>query len=154
MTTNEDFIRAAYRTAEGDVLDLEGWRNSFTEDGVFINKAAGESFKGDELPTVVTRFAGLFPDVHREVVRMRDMGDLVVVEVLIQGTFLGGPLPTPAGPLVANGAKVNFPTSDWFDLRDGKIETFTCYIEQNVMFAQLGINPDFASAVAKSAAAR
>ena len=35
MTSNEEFVRAVYRMAEGDVLDPEGWRASFTEDGVF-----------------------------------------------------------------------------------------------------------------------
>jgi hypothetical protein len=34
MTGNEELIRAVYRMAEGDVQDLEGWRSSFTEDGV------------------------------------------------------------------------------------------------------------------------
>jgi hypothetical protein len=54
MATNEEIVRAAYRTAEGDVLDLEGWRNAFTEDGVFNNVAAGESYSGGRLGDVVT----------------------------------------------------------------------------------------------------
>jgi hypothetical protein len=92
-------VRAAYRTAEGDVLDLEGWRNAFTEDAVFIDIAGGGSYSGDRLGDVVTYMANLLPDVHRELLRVHDTGDdVVVIELLIQGTFLG-PVPTPAGPL-------------------------------------------------------
>ena len=41
MTSNETIVRAAYRTAEGSVQDLKGWRDAFTEDGVFNNIAEG-----------------------------------------------------------------------------------------------------------------
>jgi ketosteroid isomerase-like protein len=150
MTTNEEIVRAAYRTAEGDVQDLEGWRGAFTQDGVFNNIAAGESYTGERLGDVVTSMASLLPDVHRELLRVREIGNLVVAELLIQGTFLG-PLPTPAGLVAPTGAKVSIPTADFFYLRDGKIETFNCYVSMNIMLAQLGVYPDFASAVKSSA---
>ena len=44
------------------------------------------------------------------------------------------------------------PTADFWYLRDGKIETFDCYVGYSVMFAQMGVMPDFASAVAEPAA--
>jgi ketosteroid isomerase-like protein len=146
MASNEEIVRAAYRTAEGSVQDLEGWRNAFTDDGVFTDVANGQSYTGDRLGDVVTYMAGLLPDVHRELLRVHEAGDLVVVELLIQGTFLG-PLPTPAGPVAPTGAKVSIPTADFFYLRDGKIETFNCYVSVNIMLAQMGVHPDFASAV-------
>jgi SnoaL-like domain len=152
MTSNEAIVRAAYRTAEGDVRDLEGWRNAFTEDGVFNDIANGASYAGDRLGDVVTYMASLLPDVHRELLRVHESGNLVVVELLIEGTFLG-PLPTPAGPVPPTGAKVSIPTADFFYLRDGKIETFNCYVSMNIMLAQMGVYPDFASAVKSSAAA-
>jgi ketosteroid isomerase-like protein len=151
MTSNEEIVRAAYRTAEGDVQDLEGWRNAFTDDGVFNNIAAGESYAGDRLGDVVTYMTALLPDVHRELLRVHESGNLVVAELLIQGTFLG-PLPTPAGPVAPTGAKVSIPTADFFYLRDGKIETFNCYVSMNIMLAQMGVYPDFASAVSSPAA--
>jgi len=153
MASNEEIVRAAYRTAEGDVQDLVGWRNAFTEDGVFNNIAVGDSYTGDGLGDVVTYMANLLPDVHRELLRVHEAGDnLVVVELLIQGTFLG-PFPTPAGPVAPTGAKLSIPTADFFYLRDGKIETFNCYVSMNIMLAQMGIYPDFAGAVKESAAA-
>ena len=147
MTKNEEIVRAAYRTADGDVLDLVGWRGAFTQDGVFNNIAAGESYSADSLGDVVTYMANLLPDVHRELLRVHESGNLVVVELLIQGTFLG-PLATPACPVAPTGAKVSIPTADFFYLRDGKIETFNCYVSMNIMLAQLGVYPDFAAAVA------
>ena len=78
---------------------------------------------------------------------MHESGNLVVVELLIQGTFLGL-LVTPAGLVAPTGAKVSIPTADFFYLRDGKIETFNCYVSMNIMPAQLGVCPDFAAAVA------
>ena len=152
MASSEEIVRAAYRTAEGNVQDLAGWRNAFTEHGVFNDIAAGESYTGDRLGDVVTYMANLLPDVHRELLRVHETGNLVVVELLIQGTFLG-PLPTPAGPVAPTGAKVSIPTADFFYLRDGKIETFNCYVSMNIMLAQMGVYPDFAAAVAGGAAA-
>jgi hypothetical protein len=94
---------------------------------------------------------GVFPDVHRELLRVHDLGqDLVVVQLLIQGTFRG-PYPTPAGPLAPNGSKTSVPTADFFYLRDGKIQTFDCYPMLSIRMAQIGVSFDFASAVKQSA---
>jgi hypothetical protein len=146
VTRSEEIVRAAYRTAEWNVLDLVAWRNAFTEDGVFNDIANRGSYSGERLGDVVTYMAGVFPDVHRELLQVNDVGHMVAVELLIQGTFLG-PLPTPAGPVAPTGAKVSIPTADFFYLRDGKIETFNCYVSMNIMYEQLGIGLDFASAV-------
>jgi hypothetical protein len=151
MASNEEIVRAAYHAAEGSVMDLEGWRNSFTEDGVFHMIPTGESYTGEKLNDVVTFIAGAFPDVHRELLRVNDAGnDVVAIELLIQGTFTGT-WPTPAGPLPPNGAKTSVPTADIIYLRDGKIQTFNCYPSLNIRLAQMGVYFDFASAVKKSA---
>ena len=95
-----------------------------------------------------------FPDVRRELLKVHDQGqDLVVVQLLIQGTFLG-PYPTPAGPLAPNGKKTSVPTADFFYLRDGKIQTFDCYPMLNIRLAQIGVSFDFASAVKQPAGPR
>ena len=90
MASNEEIVRAAYRAAEGDVRDLQGWRDSFTEDGVFNMKSTGDSYRGAKLDDVVTFMWAVFPDVHRELLRVHDLGqNLVVVQLLIEGTFQG-----------------------------------------------------------------
>jgi hypothetical protein len=49
---------------------------------------------------------------------------------------------------------LDIPTADFWYVRDGKIEEFNCRIGAAVMFAQLGVLPDFTSAVAASAPPR
>jgi len=100
----------------------------------------------------VLRVAKLFPDIHRELHRVNVLGDAVAVELSIRGTLLG-PLETPAGIVQPTGAKVDVPTADFWYLRDGKIEMFNCYVMVSTMLAQMGVMPDFASAVAAPVAA-
>ena len=52
------------------------------------------------------------------------------------------------------GAKLDIPTADFWYVRDGKIREFNCHIGITAMFAQLGVLPDFTSAVAASAPPR
>jgi hypothetical protein len=152
MATNEEIVRAAYRAAEGDVRDLKGWRDSFTDDGVFTMKSSGDSYRGERLDDVVTFMWGVFPDVHRELLKVHNLPDenLVVVELLIQGTFQG-PYPTPLGPLAPNGATTSVPTVDLFHLRDGRIRIFDCYPMLNIRMNQIGVSFDFASALKTAA---
>ena len=56
---NEAVVRHAYHTAEGDVLDVAGFVASFTEDGVFNNVLASESYRGERLGDVVLDMAKL-----------------------------------------------------------------------------------------------
>jgi len=99
-------------------------------------------------------FMGKFlPDVHRELHRVNVLGDVVAIELSIRGTFLG-PFETPAGVIQPTGAKLDIPTADFWYVRDGKIQEFNCHIGVATMFAQLGVLPDFTSAVAASASAR
>src|SRR6266508_577351 len=95
----------------------------------------------------------LFPDVHRELHRVNVLGDVVAIEVSIRGTFLV-PFETPAGVIQPTAAKLDIPTADFWYVRNGKIQEFNCHIGTTIMFAQLGVLPDFASAVAASAPER
>ena len=109
-------------------------------------RGAGTSLVGNAIGE------GLIVDFsrHNRKIDNLDIDNLVVAELVIEGTFLG-PLPTPAGPVAPTGAKISVPTADFFYLRGGKIETFNCYLSLNIMLAQMGVNPDFASAVKMSA---
>ena len=143
---NEAIVRNAYHMAEGNVLDIPGWIGSFTEDGVFNNIVGEESYRGEHLGDVVLSMAKQFPDVHRELHRVNVLGDVVAIELSIQGTFRG-PMETPAGVIQPTGARINVPTADFFYMRNGKIERFDCYIGISIMLKQIGVLPDFASAV-------
>ena len=149
MYDNEAIVRNAYHTAEGNVLDISGWIGSFTEDGVFNNVVGEASYRGQHLKDIVIIFAKMFPDVHRELHRVNVLGDVVAVELSIQGTFRG-PMETPVGVIQPTGAKIDIPCADFFYMRNGKIERFDCYPAVSIMLKQMGVLPDFASAVKRS----
>ena len=155
-TDTEALVRRAYHLAEGDVLDVKGFTDLFTEDGVFngIGGVSGqESYRGEHLGDVLVFMGKFLPDVHRELKQITVNGDVVSIELSIQGTFLG-PFETPAGVIQPTGARIDFPTADFWYLRNGKVEVFDCHIAFTTLFAQLGILPDYASAVAASAPKR
>jgi len=150
MTTDtEALVRRAYHFAQGDVLDIRGFIELFAEDGVF-NAGQEQSYRGEHLGDVVIWMGKLVPDVHRELHRVNVLGDVVAIELSIQGTFLG-PFETPAGVIQPTGAKLDIPTGDFWYVRDGMIQEFNCRIGVAAMFARLGVLPDFTSAVAASA---
>jgi SnoaL-like domain len=153
MTTDtEPLVRRAYHCAQGDVLDIQGFIDLFAEDGVF-NAGQEPSYRGEHLGDVVIWMGKLVPDVHRELHRGNVLGDVVAIELSIHGTFLG-PFETPTGVIQPTGATLNVPCADFWYLRDGKIKEFNCYVSVNSMLAQIGVLPDFASAVAAPAPAQ
>ncbi len=152
MTTDaEALVRRAYHLAEGNVMDVRGFRDLFADDGM-VN-AGGQSYRGEHLGDLVVSLAKLAPDVHRELHRVHTMGNLVAVELSIRGTF-SGPFETPAGVLQLTGAKLDIPGADVWYVEGGKIKEFSCNVDQSSMLAQLGVHPDFASAVEAQAAER
>lgn len=146
MKNNVEVVREAYRLAEGTVLDTQGFRALFTEDGTFNDIPNAQTFRGDEIPQALTGFTGIFPDIHRELLAVNTLGDVVAVELRIQGTHLGA-FPTPAGMIPPTGNRIDMPAADLWYLRDGRIERFNCYNATSVMLAQLGAAPDFAAAI-------
>ncbi|PRY32230.1 ester cyclase [Pseudosporangium ferrugineum] len=150
MKSNEEIVREAYRLAEGSVLDGPGFRALFTEDGSFHDMPNAQSFRGDEIPLALTGLAGVFPDIHRELLELHAIGEVVAVELRIQGTHLGA-FPTPIGAIPPTGNRIDVPTADLWYLRDGKIERFHCYNSANVLLAQIGAGPDFRSAIEAAA---
>jgi hypothetical protein len=148
-------VLRAYHAGEGDVLDAQGFMDLFAADGVLngIGGVEGQtSLRGQQLGGLILWLGAFLPDIHRQLKQITVRGDVVSIELSIQGTFLG-PFDTPAGVLKPTGAKVDFPTADFWYLRNGKVETFDCHIAFTTLYAQLGILPDYASAVAKSTAA-
>ncbi|MEY9946124.1 nuclear transport factor 2 family protein [Kitasatospora sp. GAS1066B] len=138
----------AYHVAEGHSLDVNAFINSFTDDGVFNDEVAGKTYQGKALGDVLTGMAAIFPDVHRDLKSITVNGDVISLELSIQGTF-EGPLQTPAGTLKPNGAKIDAPTADFWYLHNGKVQKFDCYVGYTDMYAQMGVNLDWATAVAK-----
>ena len=125
-TDAEAVVRQAYHAAEGSVLDVHGFTDLFAEDGVFTGIGGGSG-----------------PESYRG----EHLGDVVV----LMGKFRSR---CPAGVIEPAGAKLDIPTADFWYVGDDKIQEFNCHIGITTMFAQLGVLPDFTSAVAASAPER
>src|ERR1700752_4581040 len=152
---NEQIIRRAYELAEK--VDVKGWTESFTPDGTFTDMSIGVTYRGPDGPTglgkTVEVYAKAFPDMHRELYRFFSTGDVVVVELALQGTHKG-PLPTPMGILPATGKRLDAPCCDVFRIVNGKIQSFNCYPAGTVIFAQLGVLSNIEAAIAVSSTPR
>ena len=86
--TNEQFIRNAYQVAE--IKDIPGWVASFTPDGTFTDESLGVTYRGpNELGRPVEIYAQAFPDMHRELYEVIVQGDIVTVELSLNGTRTG-----------------------------------------------------------------
>jgi ketosteroid isomerase-like protein len=141
----EQVVRNAYQVAEEK--DVPGWIALFTEDGTFTDTSIGVTYRGQELGDTVKAYAKAFPDMHRELYRVFNVGDVVVVELALQGTHKG-PLPTPMGILPPTGKRMDAPCCDVFRLVNGKIQSFNCYPSGTVIFAQLGVLSNIEAAIA------
>jgi hypothetical protein len=108
MTTDtEALVRRAYHLAEGNVMDVQGFIDLFADDGV-INAGGQESYRGEHLGDLVVSLGKMAADIHRELHRVNAMGNVVAVELSIQGTFTG-PFETPAGVIQPTAAELDIP---------------------------------------------
>jgi ketosteroid isomerase-like protein len=139
-TDNEQIVRKAYQIAED--YDLAGWVAGFTDDGTFTDESVGVTYRGpDELGFPVENYKAAFPDMHRELYNIYVNGDIVVVQLALQGTHRG-PLKLPQGTIPPTGKRMDAPCCDVFELSDGKIKRFDCYPSGTVILGQLGVLGD------------
>ena len=136
MTANEAAIRNAYQVAEEK--NIAGWVNCFTSDGTFTDESIGVTYRGQGLGKTVEVYAAAFPDMHRELFRVFEVGNTVIVELALQGTHKG-PLALPSGTIPATGKRMDAPCCDVFRLKNGKIESFNCYPSGTIILGQLGV---------------
>jgi predicted ester cyclase len=133
-------VRNAYAVAERK--DLEG----FTPDGVFIDDSVGVTYRGRGLADVVRNYATAFSNMHRELYQIYADGNVVTVQLALQGTH-DGPLQLPLGELPATGKHMDAPCCDVLELEDSKIKRFDCYPEGSIIFAQLGVSNNLGAAL-------
>ena len=140
MTSNEEFVRNAYAIAE--VKDIQGWIDCFVPDGVFVDNSIAVTYRGPDVSKPVGYYGAAFSDMHRELYDVYVSGDIVVVQLALQGTH-DGALHLPFGMLPATGKRMDAPCCDVFKLVDGKIGEFDCYPEGSVILNQLGVLSNF-----------
>ena len=133
---NEALVRRLYEVAEGK--DAKAFAELFATDGHFWDVSAGVNYSGSEIGKVVEIYAKAFPDMHRELYSMWTAGDMVFVELSLNGTQSGS-LGFPMGDLPPTNAKMTTPCFDAFKIRDGKVVSFHCYTAATQLLGQLGV---------------
>jgi ketosteroid isomerase-like protein len=86
--------------------------------------------------------------MHRELYRFYVTGDIVVVQLALQGTH-DGPLKMAQGTIPPTGRRMDAPCCDVFELSDGKIARFDCYPSGTVILTQLGVLGDLGAALVR-----
>lgn len=137
-------VRNAYAVAERK--DLEAWNRLFTHDGLFIDNSVGVTYRGHTLAEPVRNFGTAFSNMHRELYHIYADGNIVVVQLALQGTH-DGPLQLPFGTLPATGKEMDAPCCDVFELEGGKIKRFDCYPEGSIILTQLGVLSNLGAAL-------
>lgn len=136
MATNEQIIRALYQAAE--VQDVKKFVSFFSDSGYFYDVSAGRKYYGKDIGLTVEIYAKAFPDMHRELYDVYVSGDLIIVELSLNGTHKG-PLALPVGTIPPTGKEMHAPCCDVFRMKDGKVESFHCYTAATILLGQLGV---------------
>jgi predicted ester cyclase len=137
-TRNEQAIRTLYSLAEAKSKDTPKFVSMFTNDGYFYDVAAGKKYYGRDIGVTVDVYATAFPDMHRELYDLHAIGDLVLVELSLNGTHKGD-LVLPPGTIPPTGKTMRAPCCDVFRLKDGKVRSFHCYVAVPILLEQLGV---------------
>ena len=140
---NEEIVRQTYQHAEKK--DIEAFVGNFTDDGTFTDQSIGVTYRGTHIGNTVTNYGLAFPDMHRELYRFYSTGNIVVVQLALQGTHLG-PLKMPGGTIKPTGKRMDAPCADVFELVDGKIKRFDCYPSGTIVLTQLGVLENLSAA--------
>lgn len=136
MTDNERIIRNLYAVAE--TQDSAGFTALFGPGGYFYDVSAGQKYYGADIGQVVDIYARAFPDMHRALENVIDAGDIIIVELSLNGTH-NGPLALPAGTIPPTGKVMHTPCCDVFVVKDGKVASFHCYTAATILLGQLGV---------------
>ena len=138
MPSNEEIIRELYAAGEGQGMDTQKFVSMFSDEGYMWDMATGMKLRGKAIGDSIAGLASAFPDVHRELLSIYVVENVVVVELATRGTHKGE-LPLASGTLAPTGKAIDVPSCEVFHLENGKIKSFHCYNEASVMQQQLGV---------------
>jgi ketosteroid isomerase-like protein len=135
---NEQLIRKLYSFAEAASKDTPQFVSIFADGGYFYDVSAGKKYYGADIGVTVDIYAAAFPDIHRKLDGFYFDGNVVVVELSLNGTHRGD-LVLPAGTIPATGKEMHAPCCDVFHIENGKITSFHCYVAVPILLQQLGV---------------
>ena len=86
MASNEEIIRDLYVVAE---KEPKRFRSLFTQNGYWWDVPAGVKYHGDDIARAADIYSAAFPDMHRALDELYVDGDVVVVQLSLNGTHQG-----------------------------------------------------------------
>lgn len=131
------------RIAEGLVEaynngDWERFRASHAPDVVYEEIGTGQRVEGmDEYMQLLEGWTQAIPDGAATIRRTVESGDIVVMELVWEGTQTGA-LQTPGGTLPASGRQIEVEATMWSDFEGDKVRETRHYVDIMTMLQQLG----------------
>jgi steroid delta-isomerase-like uncharacterized protein len=124
-----------------DRHDFDGAVGNYAENAVRFMVPTGESYEGKEgYKQYLRGWTDAFPDSATEISAVHAGEDFVVVEFVGRGTH-EGTLRSAAGDIPATGRRVEIPSCEVQQVRDGKLPSTCSYFDLAGMLAQLGLVP-------------
>jgi steroid delta-isomerase-like uncharacterized protein len=112
---------------------------AITSDFVYDEVATNRKAKGlDEVFALWQGWAGTFPDSKATIDNAFVSGDKVVLEITWRGTHQG-PLPTPKGPILPTGKRIEMRSCVVCEMAGEKTRAQRQYFDLGTMLQQIGV---------------
>jgi len=135
----EQVIRSFYDAVNRH--DFEKLSSFFADNGEFRDISLEQVYRGrSEIRSMGESWLKAVPDMKLNVLNIFGSGDVYCVELSMAGTHKG-PLEVPTGSIPATGKQINVPSCDVIRLKNGKIESLSCYFASTVLLSQIGAMP-------------
>ena len=122
--------------------DFDRLAELMAKDGEIVLVGSDTRFRGPAGAIEFSRmWADGFPDGRVEVERTVASGDHVSVEFTGRGTHTG-PLHGAGGDIAATGRSLTLHLCDFYEIRNGKIQSVHSYFDSASMLTQLGVMPE------------
>ena len=135
---NEHLIRRVYHLAEAASKDTQQFVSLFANGGYFYDVSGGKKYQGSDIGLTVEFYTAAFPDMHRELDSFYFDDNVVIVELSLNGTHKGD-LVLPTATIPATGKQIHAPCCDVFQIENGKVTSFHCYLAVPILLGQLGV---------------
>ncbi|MGK5082722.1 ester cyclase [Bdellovibrionota bacterium FG-1] len=132
----EQLVRSFYDAMNSH--NFEKFTSFFSDDGQFKDVSTDHVYRGKaEIRKMAEGWLKALPDMKFQVSNVIGSGDVLCAELSLVGTQTG-PMQSPQGLLPASGKKINVPSCDIIRLKNGKIESLSCYYAATILLNQIG----------------
>ena len=113
-------------------------RSSFTEKGIYDEKATGRRLQGiEQILEAWQGWARAIPDSKATFVAEYACGDTAVLEVVWNGVHTG-PLQMPSGVIPASNKHITMPGCMVVKVESGKVQSMSHYFDLATLLSQIG----------------